>query len=70
MPGTGYFGETKLSKLYHTPVNVHHAEITKSHIFAALISLFTTTHNLLTFSISEISWTNAEKLSLLANKHL
>ena len=48
----------------------HHAEITQSHTFAALIRLSTTTHNLLTFNISEISSNNSEKLSLLADKHL
>ena len=51
----------------------HHTEITQSHTFAALIRLSTTTHNLLTFNTSEISSNNsynAEKLSLLANKHL
>ena len=40
-------------------------EITQSHTFAALIRLSTTTHNLLTFNISEISSNNSEKLSLL-----
>ena len=48
----------------------HHAEITQSHTLAALIRLFTTTHNLLTFNISEISSNNSEKLSLLPDKHL
>ena len=48
----------------------HHAEITQSHTFAAPIRLSTTTDNLLTFNISEISSNNSEKLSLLANKHL
>ena len=48
----------------------HHAEITQSHTFAALIRLSTTTHNLLTFNTSEISSNNSEKLSLLADKHL
>ena len=46
----------------------HHAEITQSHTFAALIRLSTTTHNhdnLLTFNISEISSNNSEKLSLV-----
>ena len=37
-----------------------HAEITQSHTFAALIRLSTTTHNLLTFNISEISSNNSE----------
>ena len=57
-----------LNKTSHTCQ--HHAEITQSHTFAALIRLSTTTHNLLTFNISEISSNNSEKLSLLANKHL
>ena len=48
----------------------HHAEITQSLTFAALIRLSTTTHNLLTFSLSVISSKNSEKLSPLANKHL
>ena len=48
----------------------HHVEShTQSHTFAALIRLSTTTHNLPTFSISEISSNNSEKHSLLANKH-
>ena len=70
MPGTDYFGETslKLNNTSHTCQ--HHAEITQSHTFAALIRLSTTTHNLLTFNIGEISSNNSEKLSLLANKHL
>ena len=38
----------------------HHAEITQSHFFAALIRLTTTTHNLRTFNISEISSNNSE----------
>ena len=43
----------------------------KSHTFAALTRLSTTTHNLLMFNISEISLnTDSEKLSLLPNKHL
>ena len=37
----------------------HHTEITQSHTFAALIRLSTTTHNLLTFNISEISSENS-----------
>ena len=48
----------------------HHAEITQSHTFAALIKLSTTTHNLLTFNVSEISSNNSEKLSLLPDRHL
>ena len=39
----------------------HHAEITQSHTFAALIQLSTTTHNLLTFNTREISSNNAKK---------
>ena len=48
----------------------HHAEITQSHTFAALIRLSPTTHNILTFNISEISSHNSKKLSLLPDKHL
>ena len=48
----------------------HFAEITQSRTFAALIRLSTTTHNLLTFNISEMSSNISEKLNLLANKHL
>ena len=48
----------------------HHVEITQSHTFAALLRLSTTTHNLLTFNIGEISSNNSEKLSLLPDKHL
>ena len=48
----------------------HHAEITQSHTFAALLRLSTTTHTILTFNKTEISSNNSEKLSLLANKHL
>ena len=36
----------------------------------ALIRLSTTTHNLLTFNISEITSNNSEKLSLLPDKNL
>ena len=57
-----------LNKTSHTCQ--HHAEITQSHTFAALIRLSTATHNLLTFNISEISSNNLEKLGLLANKYL
>ena len=39
----------------------------KSHIFVALIRLSTTTHNLLTVNISEISSNNSEKRSLLTH---
>ena len=48
----------------------HHAEITQSQTFAALIRTSTITHNLLTFNISEISSNSSEKLSLLPEKHL
>ena len=68
MPSTDYFGETALKQ--DITYLSHHAEITRSHTFAALIRLSTTTHNLLTFNISQISSNNSEKLSLLANKHL
>ena len=67
MGGTEYFGATAVQPRSHTCQ--HHAEITQSHTFAALIRLSTTTHNLLTFSISEISLNNSKKLSLLADKH-
>ena len=60
MPGTDYFGETALKQdISHTCQ--HHAEITQSHTFAALIRLTTTTHNLLTFNIREMSSNNSEK---------
>ena len=68
MPGTDYFGETALKQditCLSTPGGNH----TITHTFAALMRLSTTTHNLLTFNISEISSNNSEKLSLLANKH-
>ena len=48
----------------------HHAEITQSHTFAALLRLSTTTHNLFTFNTSEISSNNSQKLRLLADEHL
>ena len=49
MAGTEYFGETAVQPRDHIPVTCcqHHAEITQSHTFAALVRLFTTTHNLL-----------------------
>ena len=58
MAGTEYFGETAVQPRDHIPVNT----IRKSHnhTFAALIRLSTTTHNLLTFNISEISSNNSE----------
>ena len=70
MPGTDYFGEIKpyLNNTSHTCQ--HHAEITPSHTFAALTRLSTTTHNLLTFNIGEISSNNSERRNVLANKHL
>ena len=68
MLGTYFFGETALNKTSHTCQ--HHGETTQSHTFAALIRLSTTTRNLHTFNISEISSNNSGKLSLLANKHL
>ena len=64
--GTGYFGETGVQPRDHIPVNT----MRKSHTFAALIRLSTTTHNLLTFNISETSSNKSEKLSLLPDKHL
>ena len=48
----------------------HHAELTQSHTFAALMRLSTTTHNLLTFNTREISSNNSAKRSLFAHKHL
>ena len=42
----------------------HHAEITQSHTYAALIQPSTK------FNTSEISSNNSEKLSLLADKHV
>ena len=66
MAGTEYFGQTAVQ--LHT--GQHYAEITQSHPFAALIRLSTTTHNLLTFNISEILSNNSEKLSLLPDKDL
>ena len=70
MAGTEYFGETAVQPRDHIPACQNHAEITQSHTFAALIRLSTTTHNLVTFNISEISSNNSEKLSLLPDKHL
>ena len=66
MTGTEYFGETTVQPRDHIPVNT----MRESHTFAALIRLSRTTHNLLTFNISEISSNNSEKLSLLPDKHL
>ena len=62
MTGTEYFGETTVQPRDHT--------MRESHTFAALIRLSRTTHNLLTFNISEMSSNNSEKLSLLPDKHL
>ena len=66
MAGTEYFGQTAVQ--LHT--GQHYAEITQSHPFVALIRLSTTTHNFLTFNISEILSNNSEKLSLLPDKDL
>ena len=66
MAGTEYFGQTAVQPRDHIPVN----SMRKSHNHAALIRLSTTTHNLLTFKISEISSNDSEKLSLLPDKHL
>ena len=68
MPAQTISAKPHLNKTSHTCQ--HHAKITQSHTFAALIRLSTSTHNLLTFNISEISSNNSEKLNLLANKHL
>ena len=40
-----------------------------SHTFAALIRLSTTTHNIHTFNVSEISSNNSEKLNLLPDTY-
>ena len=51
MPSTDYFGETALKQditYLSTPCGNH------TRTFAALIRLSTTTHNLLTFNISQI----------------
>ena len=68
MPAQTISAKPHLNKTSHTCQ--HHAEIAQSHTFAALIRLSTTTHNLLTFNISQISSNNSEKLNLMANKHL
>ena len=65
MAGTDYFGETAVQPRDHIPVNT----MRKSHTFAALLRLSTTTHNLLTFNTSDISSNNSEKLSPLPDKH-
>ena len=68
MPSTDYFGETALKQditYLLTPCGNH----TITH-FRSTDNATTTTHNLLTFNISEISQNSSEKLSLLANKHL
>ena len=65
MAGTEYFGETADQPRDHIFVNI----MRKSHNHT-LSRLSTTTYNLLTFNISEISSNNSEKLSLLADKHL
>ena len=57
-------------QLNHTTIYLSTpCEITQTHTFASLISLSTTTHNLLTFNTSQISSNNPEKLSLLADTH-
>ena len=66
--GREYFGQTAVQPRNHIPVNTMRKS--HNHTFAALIILSTTTHNLLTFNISEISSNNSEKLSLLPDKHL
>ena len=64
--GGAYTGRGLSSELYGTCQ--HHAEITQSHTFAALVRLSTTTHNLLTFNISEIS-SNLEGTFLLHSSY-
>ena len=56
MAGTEYFGQTAVHPRDHIPVNT----MRKSHTFAGLIRLSTTTHNLLTFKMSEISSNNSK----------
>ena len=68
MPGTDYFGETAL-KQDITYLSKTCRKHTITH-FRALIRLSKTTQNHLTFNISEISFTNSVKRSLLANKHV
>ena len=71
MPGTDYFGETAVKQVINITYTQHQQEShNPAHDFAALIRLSTTSHNLLTFNISEISSNNSDNLSLLANKHL
>ena len=69
MAGTQYFGETAVQTT-RSHTCQHHAEITQLHTFAALVRLSTTTHDLLTFDIREISSNNSGKLSLLPDKRL
>ena len=69
MAGTEYFGQTAVQPRDHIPVNTMRKSH-RSHTFSALIRLSTTTHNLLTFNISEISSNNSEKLRLLTDKNL
>ena len=58
MAGIEYFVETTVQPRDHIPVNTTR----ESHTFAALIRLSTTTHNLLTFNISEISSNKTPKV--------
>ena len=46
----------------------HHPEITQLFTSLALKTLSTTTHNIFTFTASEISSNNSEKLSLAGSK--
>ena len=57
---------------WHRIFSPNRSSTTRSHTsntFAALIRLSTTTHNLHTFKISEISSNNSEKLSLLPDTY-
>ena len=57
---------------WHRIFSPNRSSTTRSHTsntFAALIRLSTTTHNLHTFNISEISSNNSEKLSLLPDTY-
>ena len=63
MAGTEYFGETAVQPRDHIPVNTMRKS--QSHTFAALTRLSTTTHNLLTFNISEISLGSGQSSSAI-----
>ena len=63
MAGTEYFGETAVQPRDHIPVNTMRKS--QSHTFAALTRLSTTTHNLPTFNISEISLGSGQSSSAI-----